>query len=93
MSTPNPNGNGNGSYSTKEYLARIEAKLDAVQAHLQTVQLNFAVHEAQPHHENARREMEELRSAVESSRVKLATYAGAIAVAIFALELIARAFF
>lgn len=93
MTTTSPtNGNGNGGLTTKEYLARIDSKLDSLQAGLELVRLNFAVHEAKPHHDAARDEIEELKNQAALSRAKLAAYGGGIAVGVFAIELLVRFF-
>ena len=87
--TPNGNGNGNG-YTQKEMLVAIMARLDTMQAGLEASRLAHAVHEAKPHHDSAREEMDALKTAVDASTKKLAAYAGGIAVAAFIVQIVLR---
>lgn len=91
MTTPTSpaSHNGNG-YTVKEYLARIDAKLDAVAGGLEAVRLDLAVHEARPYHEGQRAELEDIRTATKANTMRLAAIGGGIAVGIFLVELVAR---
>lgn len=89
--TTPPNGNGNG-YTQKEMLARIEGKLDVIAGKMESLRIEFAVHEAQPFHVAAKAEMDAIKDEQKASMIRLATIAGGIAVGAFIVGILARLF-
>lgn len=93
MTTPTPSNNSNGNgYTVKEYLARIDAKLDTVAGGLEAVRLDLAVHEAKAFHESARQELTDIRDATKSNTMRLAAIGGGVAAGVFLVELALRFF-
>lgn len=89
MTATSQPSNGNG-YTQKEMLARIEAKLDVIAGKMEALQIEFAVHEAQPFHLAAKAEMETIRDEQKAAMVRLATIAGGIAVGAFVVGILVR---
>lgn len=83
------NGNGNG-YTTKEMLARIDAKLDALSASVETVRLDLAVHEVRPFHAGAVKEFDEVRTEVRAHAMRFAAIGGVLTLAAFLIGIAVR---
>lgn len=82
MTTEPQNGT---AFTQKEMLVRIDGKLDTVAAHLTAVELELAVHKAQPLHSDApvltlAEEVANLRRGQESINRRVSMAAGAVAV-------------
>jgi BMFP domain-containing protein YqiC len=75
-----------GNFTQKEMLVRIDGKLDAALARIETVELKQAVHEAQPYHNEAT--VKQLEARLEELGRKFFTAFGVGLAVIFMLSIL-----